>query len=82
MQPHYPSVASGADGVMDLEAWLREPMFLADIDWVEWRRHFGKSHRWTIESTMIERSHASLQPPWDWKQRGWVEDGHTPLSQR
>lgn len=32
VQEHCPSVASG---MMDLEAWLQEPIFLADIGWAE-----------------------------------------------
>jgi hypothetical protein len=73
VQQHCPSVASGADGVMDLEAWLQEPIFLADIGWAEWRRYLSKSYRWVID-TAIQRFTASLQPPLDWMQRGWVEE--------
>jgi hypothetical protein len=74
IQQHCPSVASG---VMDLDAWLQEPIFLADIGWAEWRRYLSKSHRWIID-TAIERFTASLQPPRDWMQRGWVEEYDDP----
>ena len=60
VQQHCPSVA---DGVMDLDAWLQEPIFLADIGWAEWRRYLSKSHHWIIDSA-IERFHVSLQPDW------------------
>ena len=36
VQQHCAFVASG---VMDLEAWLQEPIFLAGIGWAEWRRY-------------------------------------------
>jgi hypothetical protein len=77
VQQHCPSLASGADGVMDLDAWLQEPIFLADIGWAEWRRYLSKSHRWIIDSA-IERLTASLQPPRDWMQRGWVAEYDDP----
>jgi hypothetical protein len=35
VQQHCPSVVNGQ---MNLEAWLQEPIFLADIGWAEWRR--------------------------------------------
>jgi hypothetical protein len=70
VQQHCPSVAGG---VMDIEAWLQEPIFLADIGWLEWRRYLGKPHRWIIDSAM-EQFKALLQPPQDWMQRGWVEE--------
>ena len=74
VQQHCPSVANGE---MDLEAWLQEPIFLADIGWAEWRRYLGKSHRWIIDSA-IEQCAASLQPARDWMQRGWVEEYDDP----
>jgi hypothetical protein len=74
VQQHCPSVASS---VMDLDAWLQEPIFLADIGWAEWRRYLSKSHRWIIDSA-IERFQASLQPSRDWMQRGWVEEYNDP----
>ena len=77
VQQHCPSVASGADGVVDLDAWLQEPIFLADIGWAEWRRYLSKSHRWIVD-TAIEQFTASLQPPLDWMQRGWVEEYDDP----
>jgi len=77
VQQHCPSVASVASVEMNLNAWLQEPIFLADIGWAEWRRYLSKSHRWIIDSA-IERFHASLQPPWDWMQRGWVEEYDDP----
>ena len=77
VQQHCPSVASGTDGVVDLDAWLQEPIFLADIGWSEWRRYLSKSHRWIID-TAIQRFTASLQPHQDWMQRGWVEEYDDP----
>jgi hypothetical protein len=74
VQQHCPSVASG---VMDLDAWLQEPIFLADIGWAEWRRYLSKPQRWIIDSA-IEQFQASLQPPRDWMQRGWVEEYDVP----
>jgi hypothetical protein len=74
IQQHCPSVASGT---MDIEAWLQEPIFLADIGWAEWRRYLSKSHRWIMD-TAIERFTASLQPPRDWMQRSWVEEYNNP----
>ena len=69
VQQHCPSVATG---VMDVEAWLQEPVFLADIAWSEWRRLLGKPHRWIIDTAM-EQFNAWRQPAQDWMQRGWVE---------
>ena len=70
VQQHCPTIASG---VVDVEAWLREPVFLADIGWSEWRRYLGKRHCWMVSSA-LERFHASLLPVQDWMQRGWVEE--------
>jgi hypothetical protein len=72
VQQHCPSASE-----MDLEAWLQEPIFLADIGWAEWRRYLSKSHRGIID-TAIERFTASLQPQRDWMQRGWVEEYDDP----
>ena len=74
VQQHCPSVANGE---MNLEAWLQEPIFLADIGWAEWRRYLSKSHRWIIDSA-IQQCAASLQPARDWMQRGWVEEYDDP----
>ena len=70
VQQHCPTIASG---VVDVEAWLKEPVFLADIGWSEWRRYLGKRHCWMVSSA-LERFHASLLPVQDWMQRGWVEE--------
>ena len=73
VQEHCPSITSGTGGTMDIEALLREPLFLADIGWAEWRRYLGKPHLRIIQTAM-EQFKASLQPPLDWMQRGWVEE--------
>ena len=74
VQEHCPSVAcAGTNGEMDIEAWLQEPIFLADIGWLEWRRYLGKPHRWILDAAM-EQFTASLQPAQDWMQRGWLEE--------
>ena len=72
VQEHCPGVA-GTNGEMDIEAWLQEPIFLADIGWLEWRRYLGKPQRWILDAAM-EQFTASLQPAQDWMQRGWVEE--------
>ena len=70
VQQHCPNVASG---VVDVEAWLKEPILLANIGWGEWRRYLSKRHCWIVSSAM-ERFKASLVPAKDWMQRGWVEE--------
>ena len=70
VQQHSPSIARG---VIDVEAWLKEPIFLADIGWSEWRRYLTKQNCWMV-STALERFRASLQPAQDWMQRAWVEE--------
>ena len=52
---------------------MKEPIFLADIGWSEWRRYLTKRHCWMV-STALERFNASLLPAQDWMQRGWVEE--------
>jgi hypothetical protein len=74
VQQHCPSVASSCTGTLaDIEAWLQEPIFLADIGWSEWRRYLGKTHRRIVDAAM-ERFKASLLPPRDWMELGWVEE--------
>ena len=70
VQQHCPTISSG---VVDVEAWLKEPIFLADIGWGEWRRYLSKRHCWVV-STALERFNASLLPAQDWMQRGWAEE--------
>ena len=70
VQQHCPAITSG---VVDVEAWLKEPIFLADIGWSEWRRYLGKRHCWIVSSA-LGRFNASLLPAQDWMQRGWVEE--------
>jgi hypothetical protein len=72
VQQHSSGIASAGQS-MDIDAWLQEPLFLADIGWSEWRWYLGKSHRWIIESA-LEQFQASLQPAQDWMQRGWIEE--------
>ena len=70
VQQHCPTIAHG---VTEAEAWLKEPVFLADIGWSEWRRYLSKRHCWMVSSA-LERFNASLAPAQDWMQRGWVEE--------
>ena len=69
VQQRCPKIASG---VIDIAAWLQEPIFLADIGWSEWRRYLGKTHRPIIDRAMATFK-ASLEPAQDWMQRGLVE---------
>ena len=69
IQWHCPIIAGG---VIDVQVWLQEPIFLADIGWSEWRRYMGKAHRPIIDRAM-EIFKASLEPTQDWMQRELVE---------
>ena len=70
VQRHCSAVTRGG---ADVEAWLKEPVFLVDLGWSEWRRYLSKRHCWIV-STALERFNASLLPVQDWMQRGWVEE--------
>ena len=60
VQQSCPSVASG---IVDVEAWLKEPALAADISWTAWRRYLGKPHRWMLDSAMKQlRSITSAVP--------------------
>ncbi len=72
VQQHCSTTTTGG-GMIDIEALLREPIFLADIGWSEWRRYLGKQHCWMI-CAAIKQFKASLEPVEDWMQRGWVEE--------
>ena len=73
VQQHCSTTTTTGGGMIDIEALLREPIFLADIGWSEWRRYLGKQHCWMI-SAAIKQFKASLEPVEDWMQRGWVEE--------
>jgi hypothetical protein len=47
VQQNCPSV-----GVVDVEAWLKEPVLVADISWTAWRRYLCKPNRWMLDSAM------------------------------
>ena len=53
VQKHCPSVARARD-VVDVEAWLKEPVLVADISWTAWRRYLCKPNRWMLDRAMIE----------------------------
>ena len=53
VQQHCPSVARARD-VVDVEAWLREPVLVADISWTAWRRYLCKPNRWMLDRAMKE----------------------------
>jgi hypothetical protein len=69
VQQHCPSVARGGQ---DVESWMSEPLFLADISWRDWRRYLSRRNRWIIE-TALHRFHLSIQPFQDWQLLGLVE---------
>jgi hypothetical protein len=69
VQQHCPSVARGGQ---DVESWMSQPLFLADISWRDWRRYLSRRNRWIIE-TALQRFHLSIQPLQDWQQLGLVE---------
>ena len=73
VQQHCSTTTTTGGGMIDIEALLREPIFLADIGWSEWRRYLGKQHCWMI-CAAIKQFKASLEPVEDWMQRGWVEE--------
>ena len=76
VQRHCPSiVAATAQGKVTEEVmsqWLREPFFIADISWREWRRYLSKS-RLHIAEAAVQRFLASIDSFKDWMQLGWVE---------
>ena len=53
VQQHCPSVARARD-VVDVEAWLKEPVLVADISWTAWRRYLCKPNRWMLDRAMKE----------------------------
>jgi hypothetical protein len=78
VQKHCPTIAAArlaSDTVVTerkVEQWLREPIFMADISWSEWKSYLTKSHRHIIEAA-FERFMASIELFKDWMQLGWVE---------
>ena len=51
VQQHCPSIAH-ARGVVDVEAWLKEPVLVADISWTAWRRCLSKPNRWMLDKAI------------------------------
>jgi hypothetical protein len=76
VQRHCPSIAAAtANGSLTEEAmleWLREPLFIADMSWSEWRRYLSRSHLHIAEAA-VQRFSASIESFKDWMQLGWVE---------
>jgi hypothetical protein len=75
VQRHCPSIALSAQGMMTEEVmsqWLREPLFIADISWTEWRRYLSKSHLHITEAA-VQRFLTSIKAFRDWMQLEWVE---------
>ena len=76
VQRHCPSIAAAtAQGEMTEETmaeWLREPLFIADISWTEWRRYLSKSHLHITEAA-VQRFLNTIESFKDWMQLGWVE---------
>ena len=55
-----------------IEELLRQPIFMVDICWSDWRRYLTKPHRHIVEAAF--QQFASLSQPYqDWMQLGWVE---------
>ena len=67
-QHHYPNLASTAG----IEAWLENPIFMADITWTEWKRYLTKPGRPIIDAA-LQQFQAVTAPFQDWLQLGWVE---------
>jgi hypothetical protein len=76
IQRHCPSIAAAtADGNLTEEVvseWLREPLFIADMSWSEWRRYLSRSHLHIAEAA-VQRFSASIESFKDWIQLGLVE---------
>ena len=55
-----PSVAGD---VVDVDAWLKEPVLVADFTWASWRRYLSKPHRWMLDIAMEQcRTSMSVVP--------------------
>ena len=55
VQQHCPSIALACTTVnVDVEAWLKEPVLIADISWTAWRRYLSKPNRWMLDKAMEE----------------------------
>ena len=67
VQHHYPTLASA-----DIETWLENPLFSADITWTEWKRYLTKQGRPIID-VALQQFKASVAPFQDWLDLGWVE---------
>ena len=55
VQQHCPSIAHACTTVnVDVDAWLKEPVLIADISWTAWRRYLSKPNRWMLDKAMEE----------------------------
>ena len=45
-----PSIAAG---VVDVDAWLKEPIFRANISWTDWRRYLSNNNRWILDRSFV-----------------------------
>ena len=49
--------------MVDVEAWLKEPVLIADITWASWRRYLSKPNRWMLNIAMEQfRTSVSVVP--------------------
>ena len=55
-----------------IEELLRQPIFMVDICWSDWRKYLSKPNRHIVE-TAFQRFESSIRPYQDWMQLGWVE---------
>lgn len=51
------ATATGAVTEAMVEEWLREPLFIADIGWGEWRKYLSKSYRHGPQLGACRRNH-------------------------
>ena len=56
----------------DIETWLINPAFLADLTWTEWKHYLSKQGRPIIDAA-LQQFEAEIAPFQDWMQLGWVE---------
>ena len=60
------------DDSSGIEELLRQPIFMVDICWSDWRKYLAKPHRHIVEAA-FQRFTSSIRPYQDWMQLGWVE---------
>jgi hypothetical protein len=73
VQKHWPTVVSlGTTAEAMMEEWLKQPIFMVDIGWADWRRYLAKSHHHILEKA-VQRFLASIESYKDWMQLGWIE---------